>query len=117
MACLTNGLHRDVNAWAHDFVPPIHGRDQPSRVAPAARAAEGVYERGIGCKVCLDSLALDGWRRLSEEVDNSGDLLYCWEGYSQCWELRMDGKCELPGSSIADVSMKKCTSSRNEDPL
>jgi hypothetical protein len=74
---LANRLHADIDARAHDLVPPIYGCNEPSRVAEAASPTEGMCERGIGCKVFLNSFALNGWRRLREKMDDSGYLFDC----------------------------------------
>ena len=74
---LTDGLYGHINPRTHDLVPPINLPDQPSRIAPATRAAERMRERRIRRKVRFDSFFLYRRRRLREEVDYTGDLLDC----------------------------------------
>jgi hypothetical protein len=108
----TDGLHAEINARTHDFVPAVNGCDEPSRITASARTAEGMCERGILREVCFDGFLLDrGWR-LGEEVDDAGYFFDCWEwrlveitmacrigddvpGFSIAHEMRFSANCNL----------------------
>jgi hypothetical protein len=55
---LTDRMNSKIYSGTHNLVPPVYGTDEVYRVIPVPRSAKGMYEGGIGCKVCLYCVSL-----------------------------------------------------------
>jgi hypothetical protein len=54
----TDTVDFELDLWAQEFVPFVNGVDQIAAAFEGTGAAEGVCERGIGCKVGVDCFSL-----------------------------------------------------------
>lgn len=84
----TDAVDLELDARAHDLIPPVDAPYQPPAPLERPRAAERMREGGRRGEVLFQRRALEGGRGLGQEVDDAGDL----SGWRQSFRFQYQGR-------------------------